>query len=254
MARGHTHALYRHGDSALHRLPAHVKVVAALVMVLAIVATPRHAVWLFAAHAVVLVSAAAMARLGVRFVLGRMLIEVPFLLAALGLPALGPEPRIEVLGVGLSVEGLWALFNIAAKATLGLLTSIVLAGTTEVTDLLAAFDRLRMPRVMTAIMGFMVRYADVVAGEFTRMRIAMRSRGHEARWIGQLGPMARGIGGLFIRTYERGERVYLAMASRGYSGSMPVAVSSPAPVSTWVAALAVPAAAWALVAVEWWGR
>ncbi|MGI8822077.1 MAG: cobalt ECF transporter T component CbiQ [Acidimicrobiia bacterium] len=254
MTGGHTHALYRHGDSVIHRLPAHVKMVAALIMVLAIVATPREALWLFAIHAAVLVTAAATARLGVRFVLTRLVIEVPFLLAALALPLLGSGERVEVLGIGLSVEGLWALFNIAAKATLGLLTSIVLAGTTEVTDLLAGFDRLRVPRVMTAIMGFMVRYVDVVAGELTRMRTAMRSRGHEAGWLGQLRPLARGVGALFVRSYERGERVYLAMASRGYAGTMPAAVTEPAPMATWVATLAIPVAAWVAVAAVWIAR
>ena len=251
---GHHHVLYRHGDTPLHRLPAHVKVVAALVLVFAVVATPREAIWLFSAYLGVLVAAAAMARLGLRFVLGRMAIEVPFLLAALALPLLGGGEQVEVLGVSLSIEGLWALWNITAKATLGLLVSIVLAGTTEVADLLAGLDRLHLPRVMTAIMGFMVRYADVVAGELARMRVAMRSRGHEATWLGQARPFARGLGTLFVRSYERGERVYLAMASRGFSGSMPASMSVPAPVTTWVAALAIPAVAWLAVGAAWLGR
>ena len=251
---GHSHALYRHGDSPLHRLPAHVKVVAALVLVFAVVATPREAVWLFAAYLAVLVAAAGAARLGLRFVLSRMVIEVPFLLAALALPFFGAGEQVEVLGMSLSVEGLWALWNITAKATLGLLVSIVLAGTTEVADLLAGLDRLHLPRVMTAIMGFMVRYADVVAGEFARMRVAMRSRGHEAKWLGRVRPFARGLGTLFVRSYERGERVYLAMASRGFTGSMPATMSVPAPVTTWAAALAVPAVAWLAVGAAWLGR
>jgi cobalt/nickel transport system permease protein len=186
--------------------------------------------------------------------MGRMVIEAPFLLAALALPVLGGGEQVEVLGVSLSVEGLWALWNITAKATLGLLASVVLAGTTEVADLLAGLDRLHLPRVMTAIMGFMVRYADVVAGELARMRVAMRSRGHEATWLGRARPFARGLGTLFVRSYERGERVYLAMASRGFRGSMPASMSLPAPVTTWAAALAVPAAAWLAVGAAWLGR
>jgi cobalt/nickel transport system permease protein len=34
--------------------------------------------------------------------------------------------------------------------------------------------------------------------------------------------LARSLGALFIRSYERGERVHLAMLARGYDGTMPV--------------------------------
>ena len=251
---GHTHALFRHGDSPLHRLPAHVKVVAALVLVFAVVATPREAIWLFAAYLGVLVAAAALAGLGLRFVLSRLVIEVPFLLAAVALPFLGAGEQVEVLGLSLSVEGLWGLWNITAKATLGLLVSIVLAGTTEVPDLLSGLDRLHLPRVMTAIMGFMVRYADVVAAEFARMRVAMRVPRRRDDLAGAIRPFAHGLGGLFVRSYERGERVYLAMASRGFTGSMPATTSIPAPAATWAAALAVPVVAWVAVGAAWLGR
>lgn len=33
--------------------------------------------------------------------------------------------------------------------------------------------------------------------------------------------LARSLGTLFVRSYERGERVHLAMLSRGYAGSLP---------------------------------
>jgi cobalt/nickel transport system permease protein len=59
--------------------------------------------------------------------------------------------------------------------------------------------------------------------------------------------VAASAGTLFIRSYERGERVYLAMVSRGYTGSMPTLQEFAATRAQWLAALAVPAAA-ALVA------
>ena len=64
--------------------------------------------------------------------------------------------------------------------------------------------------------------------------------------------MAASAGTLFIRSYERGERVYLAMVSRGYNGAMPVQHHRRASVYQWLAALSLPAAA-ALVAVTAWG-
>lgn len=251
MAGAHTHALYRHGDSPVHRVPAHTKIVAAFAFVFAVVATPREAVWVFGAHAGLLAACATVAGLGVRFVLSRMLIEIPFLVVALTLPFFASGERVDVLGLSLSVEGLWDLWNIAAKATLGLLTSIVLAGTTRMTDLLRGFDALRVPRILTAIMGFMVRYFDVVVGEVARMRVAMSSRGYTPRWLGHLTPYARSLGTMFVRSYERGERVYLAMASRGYTGTMPAAPTEHAGAATWAIVLALPATAWLLALTAW---
>jgi cobalt/nickel transport system permease protein len=52
---------------------------------------------------------------------------------------------------------------------------------------------------------------------------------------------------LFIRSYERGERVHLAMLSRGYSGAMPIIRDMSASAPQWGTALALPAAALAVL-------
>lgn len=252
MAGGHVHALYRHGSSWLHRLKPQVKIAAAFLFVFAVVATPREAFWAFAVYGAILTGLAASARLGGRFVTARMVIEIPFVLAALLFPLLAGGEHIDVLGIGLSRSGLWDMWNILAKATLGLLTSIVLAGTTEISSMLRGFDALRMPRIITAIMGFMIRYLDVVLGEFKRMRVAMQSRGYHPTWIGQARPFAASTGTIFVRSYERGERVYLAMAARGYTGHMPRTEHEAAPAQQWLAALALPALAWAVAGIAWW--
>jgi cobalt/nickel transport system permease protein len=228
------------------------KIAAAFLFVFAVVATPREAIWAFAIYAAVLAGLASWAHLGFRFVATRMLVEVPFVLAALLFPFLAGGPTVSVLGIELSEAGLWDMWNVLAKATLGLLTSVVLAGTTEIPTMLRGFDALHVPRVITAIMGFMIRYLDVVLGEFRRMRVAMRSRGHNATWLGQAKPYAQSAGSIFVRSYERGERVYLAMASRGYDGHMPSVANGSASLGQWAAALMVPVFAWSVAAIAWW--
>ena len=153
--------------------------------------------------------------------------------------------------MALSTEGLWAAWNIVAKGTLGVATSVILAATTPVPELLRGLERLRLPAAFTTVAAFMVRYADVIVDEVRRMRIARISRGYDPRWIWQARAVAASAGTLFIRSYERGERVYLAMVSRGYSGAMPVLQDLAATRGQWLAALAVPAAA-ALVAASAW--
>jgi cobalt/nickel transport system permease protein len=252
MSGGHFHALYRHGDTIIHQLRPQVKAAAALLFVFAVVATPREAWWAFCIYAVTLVALATTARLGTRFVASRMLIEIPFVIAALAFPFLTGGEKITVLGLELSRTGLWDMWNVLAKASLGLLTSIILAGTTDIPSMLKGFDKLHVPRALTAIMGFMIRYLDVVLGEFRRMRVAMQSRGHNPTWVGQAGPYARSAGLIFIRSYERGERVYLAMASRGYTGEMPATPGDDATAAQWAVGLLIPSLAWVTAALAWW--
>ena len=104
--------------------------------------------------------------------LKRLVIELPFLAFALFLPFVGRASRSRCSGLSLSVSGLWGAWNIVVKGTLGVAASIVLASTTTVPELLRGLDRLRLPRVLTGIMGFMIRYGDVIADEMRRMRIA----------------------------------------------------------------------------------
>jgi cobalt/nickel transport system permease protein len=99
------------------------------------------------------------------------------------------------------------------------LASLLLAATTEPRDLLAGLERLRVPAQLVQIMGFMVRYLDVVTDELRRMRTARESRGFTARDPRHWPVLARCAGALFIRSFERGERVHLAMVSRGHDGS-----------------------------------
>lgn len=235
----------------LHRAAPQVKIAAAFGLVLAIVATPREAIWAFAVYATLIVAAGIAAGLTPGFVGRRLLVEVPFLFVALFLPLLGGGTTVSVAGIDLSVAGLWDAWNILAKATLGLGVAILLGATTQVTQLLAGLDGLRVPTVVTAISGFMVRYIDVIADDWSRMRVAMASRGHDPRWITQIGPYARMLGVMFVRTYERGERVYLAMTARGYTGSMPASLQPPTPALQWAGAAAMLVLAWSVAATAW---
>jgi cobalt/nickel transport system permease protein len=234
----------------MHRLAPEVKIAATVAYVFAVVATPREVLWAFGGDAVLLAGVVALAGLRPALVARRLRIEIPFLLFAAFMPFTGASPRVDVLGVSLSEPGLWAAWNIVAKGTLGVAASILLAATTPVAELLRGLDRLRVPRVITAIAGFMVRYLGIVAGEAQRMHVARQSRGYDPRWLWQARGMAASAGTLFVRSYERGERVYLAMLARGYDGTMPALAGRRASASAWWPA-ALPLMAWMLAATAW---
>lgn len=251
MGAGHTHPLYVHEHSPVHRLPPEAKVAAAFAFVVVVATTPRELVWAFVGYALLLAVVVRLSRVPFRFVARRLLVIVPFVLFALLLPFVAGGPRTEVLGVTLSESGLWGMWNVLAKATLGASTSIVLAGTTEIPDLLRGLERLRMPATLTTIATFMVRYLAVIAGEIGRTRTAMTARGYDPRWLWQVRPIAASAGAMFIRSYERGERVHAAMLSRGFTGAMPDLGHRRASPREWGGALLLPLAAVAvLVAVR----
>ncbi len=58
--------------------------------------------------------------------------------------------------------------------------------------------------------------------------------------------MARSVGTLFIRSYERGERVHLAMVSRGWTGEMPALSDARTTARQWATGLSPVAVALAL--------
>jgi cobalt/nickel transport system permease protein len=250
MSAGHLapDSLYVGGASPLHRCRPEAKVAATLAFIFAVVVTPREAFWAFGLHAAVIAGVVTAAALPVGLVLRRLRVELPFLAFATFLPLIGSSPHTELLGVSLSEPGLWAAWNIVAKGTLGVAASIVLASTTTVPDLLRGLERLRVPRVVTAIAGFMVRYLEIVLGEASRMHVARQSRGYDPRWLWQARGVAASAGTLFVRAYERGERVHLAMLSRGYDGTMPDLTgerpAARASAAAWAPAALAPLCAW----------
>jgi len=218
---GHGHRLHFHGHSVVHRAPAHLKLAALLAFMLVVVATPRQWYAAFVVYAVLLLGVVALSRVPPAYLAKRMLIETPFLLFALAVPFVAEGPRVDVLGLSLSEPGLAAAATLVVKGSFGVLAALTLAATTEPQDVLTGLRRLRMPDLIVQIMGFMLRYLDVVTAELTRMTTAMRSRGCDPRSPRHWPVLARSLGALFIRSYERGERVHLAMLARGYDGTMP---------------------------------
>jgi cobalt/nickel transport system permease protein len=220
MGAGHGHRLHYHGHSVVHRAPAHLKILTLVGFMLVVVATPREWYPAFAGFLVVLLGVIAVSRVPFGYLGKRMVIEVPFLVFAALMPFVATGPQVEVLGLTVSEAGLLAAWGLVAKGSLGVLASLTLAATTEPADVLAGLQRLRMPSLIVQIMGFMIRYLDVVTADLSRMLTAMRSRGVNPRSPRHWPALARTLGALFVRSYERGERVHLAMLSRGYDGTM----------------------------------
>ncbi len=215
---------YSQRDSAIHRLDPRTKLVTTLFFIVAVVLTPPNRWQAFALYFFLIATLILLSRVPVLYVLKRSLVIMPFvLLIAIFIPffkegEVAGSYNIWLWQVTVTYSGLQVFWNILAKAWLSILSLILLTSTTRFSHLLRGLEKLRLPRVMTMILSFMYRYLFVLVDEVMRMKQARDSRSFGSRRWRQLRTIGNMIGTLFIRSYERGERVYAAMTSRGFDG------------------------------------
>jgi cobalt/nickel transport system permease protein len=213
--------LYLHRHTVVHSLPSHLKIIAALSFILIVVSTPVTQWGAFIAYFSWLFVVVRIAQIPYGTLFKRALIEIPFIFFAILMPFFGSGETIQVGPFELYREGLIAGAGIVVKGTLGVMTAIILSTSTTAREILRGLERLRLPVLMVQIASFMLRYVNVVNDEMERMKIARESRGFEATGMKSWRVLATAAGALFIRSYERGERVHLSMLSRGYEGVLP---------------------------------
>jgi cobalt/nickel transport system permease protein len=211
------------GDSPLHRADPRLKFVAVVATILSISLLPVGAFAALAIMWLALIAASTLAGLGPLRLSRGAFIAAPFLLAALPLVFVRPEDPIGSIGpLTVSGEGLRIFGTVAAKSWLSVQAALLLTFTTPFHDLVDALRDLRLPRILVAIISFMYRYLAVLGEEAGRMLRARAARsagtsGGSIRWRARVtGQM---VGSLFLRSYERSERIYAAMQARGFTGT-----------------------------------
>ncbi len=217
---------YSERASLVHGLDPRTKLVAAFVFILAVALTPPDMWPSYAIYAGLLVVCLAASRVPPRYVLRRSLVIIPFVAAiAVFVPFFhnGQIAGSYSLGgwqLSVTYDGLQVLRNILVRAWLSITALVLLAATTRMNELLHAMEMLHLPRVLVMILSFMYRYIFVLVDEVMRLKMARASRnfGSGGSRLWRIRVVGNMIGTLFIRSYERAERVYAAMVSRGFDG------------------------------------
>ena len=213
-------------SSVIHRLDPRTKLIASLAFILAVVLTPIIDWHVFAFYFVIMASTLALSRLPLVHVLKRSLVIIPFvLLIAIFTPfykegEVAGSYNIWLWQLSITYSGLLVLANVLVKSWLCILALILLSSTTRLNDLLKALKWLGMPHVMILIVSFMYRYSFVLVDEVMRLKQARDSRNFGGNWGYQVKTIGNILGTLFIRSYERAERIYAAMLSRGFDGQI----------------------------------
>jgi cobalt/nickel transport system permease protein len=213
-------------DSFIHKLDPRTKFITSLAFIVLVVLTPIRNWQAFVLYFCLVATCLAISKLPPLYVLRRSLVIFPFVLViAIFIPFFKPGEvagsyNIWLWQVSVTYEGLLVLANVVTKAWLCILSLILLSATTKFTDLLKGLKELRMPKIVVLILSFMYRYIFVMVDEVMRMRQARDSRNSGGGKLRQLKTIGSMIGTLFIRSYERGERIYVAMLARGFDGEI----------------------------------
>jgi cobalt/nickel transport system permease protein len=210
-------------DSLPHRLDPRAKLVGLFLITIVAVSAPPQRWPVYAACVAVLAAFAAAARVAPVEVWRRARVVLPLvLLAAVFVPFLRTGGESYELGpLTVHEAGLLTFAAVGAKASIGTVSAVLLGITTSFPAVLRGLEALRVPRLFVLVAAFMYRYLFVIVEEVTRMRSALAARGYRPRHMLQAKALGRVASALFLRTYARGERVYLAMLARGYRGCMP---------------------------------
>jgi cobalt/nickel transport system permease protein len=233
----HVHFLdpYQHSHSPVHELDGRVKFVLAVAFILTCSLTPISAWAVYILLFALILSIEILSTLGVGYVQKRASLALPFVLAALPVIFTVEGTKLFSLPLGTwtltaSVEGLERFISIALKSWLSVQAAIVMAAATPFPELLQAMRAVGIPRLLVAMFGLTWRYIFVLVDEALRLIRARAARsgvsssnqkikeGGGLIWRAQVtGSMA---GSLFLRGFERSDRIYTAMLSRGYDGEV----------------------------------
>ncbi|MCZ7575011.1 MAG: cobalt ECF transporter T component CbiQ [Ardenticatenaceae bacterium] len=223
---------YQAGESLIHRLDPRVKVVVTVLFIVSNVLLPDGAWFAFLLAWGLILLVNALAGLGPGYAARRSFVALPFALAAITAIFAIPGRPLVAWAVGpwhlvATDAGLMRFLSIVVRSWLSVQMAILLTATTPFPDLMHALRHLHVPQLLVAIISFMYRYLFVLTDEATRLlrarearsaRVAGGSGGGSIAWHARVaGNMA---GQLFLRSYERSDRVYNAMLARGYSGQL----------------------------------
>jgi cobalt/nickel transport system permease protein len=223
---------YHHGQSPLHNLDPRIKVIVTIAFILSNALLPDGAWIAFGLAWSFIIVANLFSGLGVGFTLKRSFIALPFALAAITvLFSIPGDPvssfRFLLWELTITDAGLLRFVSIVVRSWLSVQLAILLVAVTEFPKVIHALTHLRVPVILTVIISFLYRYLFVLTDEVMRMLRARQARsaaaagarsGGSVAWRARIaGNMA---GQLFLRSYERSDRIYNAMLARGYKGEL----------------------------------
>lgn len=223
---------YHHKHSSVHDLDPRIKVIVTVAFILSNALLPDGAWFAFMLAWLFVLVANQNSGLGIGFTFKRSFIVLPFAVVAVtvlfSIPG-KPIASFHFLFWDLTITdaGLLRFISIVIRSWLSVQMAILLVAVTEFPKIIHALNHLSVPSIITVIISFLYRYLFVLTDEVMRMLRARQARSASVAGIRSGGSMAwraqiagHMAGQLFLRSYERSDRIYNAMLSRGYKGAL----------------------------------
>jgi cobalt/nickel transport system permease protein len=150
-------------------------------------------------------------------VLSRLLVALPFsFFAGLSNPFFDRELAYFLFGIPVS-WGMLSFFSILIKTVLTVSAVLILIATTPIDKLARQMIRIKVPKIFVMQIMLTYRYLTLLISEAAGMMTAYHLRSKEQKGI-KLSHIGTFMGQLLLRSFDRAERVYLAMKCRGFNG------------------------------------
>ena len=206
--------------TAMHALHPRAKLVATFAYIVAVVSFGRYDVLGAVPFFLYTAIACSLAELPMKTLGKRFLIALPFCaFAGLTNLLLDRQAAFAIGGVDISF-GLLSMITILLRTYLCVMSVFILVSTTPFSSLTRELRRMHVPQIFITLVELIYRYIGVLIDEAASMGVAYKLRSVKARGIAMkdMGPF---VGQLALRSFDRGERVYAAMACRGFGGEFP---------------------------------
>jgi len=201
-------------ESNIHSLDPRLKLITALIFIICIIQTNIYEANKLPIYFAGLFFVILTSKVPIKYILKKSLLILPFIIV------------ITFFAIFNNIEPvfrhnkMYSLVFIAIKAWLSFLVLILLSSTTKYQMILKALEKLKMPKILIMILNFMYRYIFVFIDEFERMNRARKLRSYNESLISQFKILGYIVAILYLRAYERAEKVYLSMVMRGFDGEI----------------------------------
>ncbi|EHP89518.1 cobalt ECF transporter T component CbiQ [Methanotorris formicicus] len=207
-------------ESIIHKMDARVKLILTLLIIFYI--TAYNSIFAILLVEIYLIFLIVLSKLSLIYTFKRIALILPFGgTIALFQPFIKGKTVIYYLfGIPIYQEGLTFGMLLFLKVLVSVTSIVLLSSTTPMYEIINAGRKLGLPKIMAMLLGLMVRYLFVMYDVLENTIKAQKSRGFNRKNLSYkkiLHIFGYTVGNLFLRSYEQGEKTYLAMLSRCYS-------------------------------------
>ena len=159
-----------------------------------------------------------------RTVLARLMIALPFsFFAGLSNPFLDRGTASILFGFSVS-WGILSLVSIILKTVLTVMAVLILIATTPMDKIAHQLIKAKISKIFVMQLMLTYRYISLLISEASNMMTAYHLRSSQQKGI-QLAHIGTFMGQLLLRSFERSEKVYVAMKCRGFNGEYQFALT-----------------------------